>query len=301
MKYRFLTNLFLSIAVIVCLVPAHAAGTQKNPISRERLFRAIEIGGLTDQEMCAIIQEQGVDFSLNGSDIEELKSRAISQTVLDAIKAGYRDPLAQQVATLGAGGPLSRADIVNLLGTGVKSELIETMLERRGVSFHTTPEDARAIEAAGGSRGLLGLLVLSTPKDEVKAPVKEEVKAEIKVDAPAPVTPIKPVEQTAPILAKAVPAQAPISADRAVVGAQLIQGSEIVKNSLARANNLSGRVVLDLVIDATGRVESAKRVSGHPILVGTAIDGVKKWRYKPATIDGLPAQSVAQVTIDFAN
>ena len=49
--------------------------------------------------------------------------------------------------------------------------------------------------------------------------------------------------------------------------------------SIARQMKLSGRVVVDVVIDETGKVENAKPVSGNQLLSGAAVAAVKKWKF----------------------
>jgi TonB family protein len=46
--------------------------------------------------------------------------------------------------------------------------------------------------------------------------------------------------------------------------------------------NLSGTVKVEVVIGPNGVVKSTKVIGGHPVLVETVLDAVKKWRYEPA-------------------
>jgi TonB family protein len=54
---------------------------------------------------------------------------------------------------------------------------------------------------------------------------------------------------------------------------------------LARKMNLSGTVKVEVVIGPNGTVKSTKVIGGHPLLVETAVDALKKWRYEPASND----------------
>lgn len=51
---------------------------------------------------------------------------------------------------------------------------------------------------------------------------------------------------------------------------------------LARRMNLTGSVKVQVVIAANGNVKSTKVVGGHPLLVESSLDAVKKWKYEPA-------------------
>lgn len=49
--------------------------------------------------------------------------------------------------------------------------------------------------------------------------------------------------------------------------------------------------VLEVVIDETGAVESARmRVSVNPYYDGTALDAARLWKYRPATLNGAPVK-----------
>lgn len=49
----------------------------------------------------------------------------------------------------------------------------------------------------------------------------------------------------------------------------------------ARIAHVSGDVVLQVRIDKQGRVEEVKATSGHPLLIQSAIEAVRQWRYQP--------------------
>lgn len=69
--------------------------------------------------------------------------------------------------------------------------------------------------------------------------------------------------------------------------------------SLARSQHVSGNVTIDALIDATGRVTTMKVVSGPSLLHQAAMDALKKWKYRPATLDGKPTPMHLTVTIQF--
>jgi len=51
---------------------------------------------------------------------------------------------------------------------------------------------------------------------------------------------------------------------------------------LARRMNISGVVKIQVTVAANGSVKNVKVVGGHPILVSSALEAIKKWRYEPA-------------------
>jgi TonB family protein len=50
---------------------------------------------------------------------------------------------------------------------------------------------------------------------------------------------------------------------------------------LARRMSLTGSVKVQVVIAANGNVKSTKVVGGHPLLVESTLDAVKRWKYEP--------------------
>jgi protein TonB len=69
----------------------------------------------------------------------------------------------------------------------------------------------------------------------------------------------------------------------------------------AQAMGLSGRVVLELIINERGQVENARILqSNNPIFNQSALTAVKKWRYSAPTTEAGQRVSVYQiVTITF--
>ena len=51
---------------------------------------------------------------------------------------------------------------------------------------------------------------------------------------------------------------------------------------LARQLNVTGKVKIEVTISADGHVTSTKVVGGSPVLVGSALDAVKRWRFEAA-------------------
>jgi TonB family protein len=68
----------------------------------------------------------------------------------------------------------------------------------------------------------------------------------------------------------------------------------------ARKNGIQGIVKLSAVIDAKGTVTKVEPIeSPDPTLAAAAVDAVKKWTYKPATLKGKPVKVIMTVTVNF--
>lgn len=69
---------------------------------------------------------------------------------------------------------------------------------------------------------------------------------------------------------------------------------------LARQAHVQGSVVIECVIDASGRVVEAHVVSGHPLLAPAALDAVGQWVYTPTLLNGVPVSVLLTVTVVFS-
>ncbi len=69
---------------------------------------------------------------------------------------------------------------------------------------------------------------------------------------------------------------------------------------LARQARVQGEVVLSAVIDREGNIQNLQLVSGHPMLVPSAIAAVKQWHYKPYLLNGQPVEVETTITVIFA-
>jgi periplasmic protein TonB len=79
----------------------------------------------------------------------------------------------------------------------------------------------------------------------------------------------------------------------------LIHRVEPVYPPLARAARVQGEVVLSAVIDTNGQIQNLQLVSGHPMLVPSALAAVKQWRYKPYLLNGQPVEVETTITVIF--
>ncbi len=87
----------------------------------------------------------------------------------------------------------------------------------------------------------------------------------------------------------------------AIVKPVLIRRVEPVYSELARRAHVSGTVILQTVIDESGRVIDIKVVKGMPFGLETAaISAVSQWRFKPATLNGRAVKVFFNLTIQFS-
>jgi TonB family protein len=64
---------------------------------------------------------------------------------------------------------------------------------------------------------------------------------------------------------------------------------------LAKRMSVSGKVRIEVIIGADGRVKSTRAVGGHPLLVQACQDAVKEWKFSTA-----PEETTQIIEFEFA-
>ncbi len=173
---------------LVLLADSSGFTQARKPITRKGLLEAVQINGLTTKELVLRIQQRGVDFELTPDAEDEFRRAGARPEIISAIRDNYRPavPVAQarpatntppnnnnnnnaRLATVPDGPPLGKNEILTLLQSGVPPARVEQFVEKRSVSFSVTPEIAREITAAGGTRSLVGAITEKSTEEEVAA------------------------------------------------------------------------------------------------------------------------------------
>ena len=79
---------------------------------------------------------------------------------------------------------------------------------------------------------------------------------------------------------KAAP-KAPVRVGGRVKAPRPISTPEPAYPPLAKSAKIQGDVTIDAVIDTSGNVVEMRVISGHPLLIQTALDALRKWKYEP--------------------
>lgn len=80
---------------------------------------------------------------------------------------------------------------------------------------------------------------------------------------------------------------------------RLLFGPEPDYPLLARQSRLAGVVIIEAVIDEHGHVTGMRVISGHPLLIPSAMSAVSKRRYEPTILDGQPTPIDLRVEVSF--
>ena len=92
---------------------------------------------------------------------------------------------------------------------------------------------------------------------------------------------------------------APIMVSKGVQEALLIDKVIPLYPPIAMRARIQGVVQLTALISREGRVVQLQVLNGHPMLIASAIEAVKQWRYRPTLLSGVPMEVVTQVDVKF--
>jgi periplasmic protein TonB len=62
---------------------------------------------------------------------------------------------------------------------------------------------------------------------------------------------------------------------------------------------IEGAVILEAVINERGEIERVKVLRSQPLLDAAAVDAVRRWRYTPTLLSGVPVSVLMTITINF--
>lgn len=69
---------------------------------------------------------------------------------------------------------------------------------------------------------------------------------------------------------------------------------------IARLSRLEGKVTVEAILDATGKVESVRVLNSTPLFEEAAVRAVRQWRYSPTTLNGVPVPVLMTITVVFS-
>ena len=84
-----------------------------------------------------------------------------------------------------------------------------------------------------------------------------------------------------------------------------MQASKIINQArpeyppLAKSARVSGVVTLQATISREGTIRNLQVVSGHPLLVPSALAAVQRWTYSPTLLNGEPVEVITQIEVHF--
>ncbi len=91
----------------------------------------------------------------------------------------------------------------------------------------------------------------------------------------------------------------PVRVTSTVLQGKAIERRVPVYPELVRRIHLQGDVAIEVIISPEGRVESARAISGHPMLIATALEAARGWRFGPTILNGVPVRVTGVITFVF--
>jgi TonB family protein len=93
--------------------------------------------------------------------------------------------------------------------------------------------------------------------------------------------------------------KAPLRVAEVVTPPAKIKNVQPVYPAVARAARVEGSVMLEVDVDADGRVSDARVIRSVPLLDQAALDAVKQWEYTPMRKGNVAVPTVMNVTVNF--
>jgi protein TonB len=84
-----------------------------------------------------------------------------------------------------------------------------------------------------------------------------------------------------------------------VQAAKLIRQPKPIYPQPAKQVRIQGVVKLHALISKEGTIEDLKVVSGHPLLIPSALEAVKQWAYQPTLLNGVPVEVETDIDVNF--
>ena len=81
--------------------------------------------------------------------------------------------------------------------------------------------------------------------------------------------------------------------------AKLVSQPKPVYPPLAKQARISGVVHLAAIIGKEGNVINLAVISGHPLLIPSAIEAVKQWVYQTTLLNGEPVEVITQIDVNY--
>ncbi|MBI3653813.1 MAG: M56 family metallopeptidase [Acidobacteria bacterium] len=122
------------------------------------------------------------------------------------------------------------------------------------------------------------------------------------------VSPLAPPPPQSPPAIESVPAppDAPpappkiIRKSGGVLQSSAVRRAEPIYPPLAQAAQVSSAVVVEVTINEEGYVDSARVLSGHPLLKDAAVAAARQWKFQPAMLQGKAVKVTGTMTFNFA-
>jgi TonB family protein len=279
------------------------------------------------------VQERGIDFQPTGDYLQQLRSDGAKDVLIDALRAATPRPfskaellqllatrmdqdwIAQRVQVRGIDFDPGKENLQTLQNHGARTPLLEALrIAKRMKPFvaqtPASPQVARPL-VEGKTATLIceasdsDVPVLASPNDLGKIAMRlhcgEHVTFLERVASPPGFDRIQYADGKEGFVASSYLEAAIATPGLGVTAPSKIYCPDPPYTPEARRDRIEGTLVLAIVIDTQGNVSAVQETSA-PLGEGldqSGMDTVKKWRFNPATRDGIPVPVRVEVQITF--
>jgi periplasmic protein TonB len=177
--------------------------------------------------------------------------------------------------------------------------------EKRPVVPVLVPESSAATSAASATQGVSQSIAQNAAKLQ-RMPAPTLLRPNVPLGAIQNIPTLQSAQPPAPLPLPPNPASSTVKpavpeAIRTTTATPALPVTKVqpIYPELARRMKVTGTVHVAIVVDTTGKVISAKAVDGATVLRGSAELAVKQWRFKPATMNGMPVTGSGTVSVVF--
>ncbi len=200
--------------------------------------------------------------------------------------------------------PAAQAGLANALAD--KGELDNAIREFREI-VRLNPSDASAHQALGellSNKGELDaakaeFLAVTQLKTQTSEPLRQAANDLVDKEENVPPTPDPAVETPPKKSASLKVAPTRVRQGGIVQPAKLLHRVDPTYPPLAAQAHVSGMVRLHANVGKDGSVREVEALSGHPLLLQSAMNAVKQWRYSPALLNGHPVDVDTTIDVEF--
>jgi TonB family protein len=275
------------ILAALLLVPGSMGMAQSVSMKGDSLDKvqvlALVLGDVPSSRVATLVVERGIIFQPQKSYLDLLKKVGADDGVITAVRVAQRPPDKPDAdAAPSRDAPLDRDQILNLLLTGMDSDVLTQLIASRGIDFEPYDEYLHAYEIAGAKPDLLGALRQA---------------GESKVGAST--MNMTSHEAMHPKTTDGAPAAKIVRMSGEMQSTRLISQVAPEYPQVARIARVQGSVRLAAMIGTDGTVEELEVITGHALLIKSAMDAVSKWRYEPMKLNGAPVEVQTEIDVNY--
>jgi TonB family protein len=272
----------MAILLLSSLGMAQGEASKTDALDKLQVL-ALVASDVPHARVASLVVERGIVFEPDSIYVKLLQKAGADEGVITAVRVASRPADDASGESLShRNGPLERDQILDLLQTGVGSDDLAQLVATRGIDFEPFDEYLHAYEVAGAGKVLVSAL--------------REAGHSTSTEATATGTPNGGGGEK-PELGGAKGKHIRVAGE--IEAAKLVSHDKPVYPPLARNARIQGAVRLQALIGTDGTVEDLKVLSGHPLLIKSAMDAVSQWRYQPTLVNGKPVKVETEIDVNY--